>query len=197
LLVEGYEIKAIKLRENSRGGGTIIFGKNKIKTVKIDSPFIEGCIEMTCIKIDEVIILNVYRQPSGDKNLFKEVVTQFIDSLRSDKILIAGDFNINMIREDRIIKEICNLYHLEAKISSVTRIASGTCIDNFITNCAGEFVVSEIAIANHQALIATIKCRNLTKLPKQKFKYRQMKEINWLTFKHHLHNITIHGNDIE
>jgi len=197
LLVEGYEIKAIKLRENSRGGGTIIYGKTNLKTVKIDSPFIEGCIETTCIKIDEVIILNVYRPPSGDKILFKEVISQFIDSLRSDKILIAGDFNINMIGENRIIKEICDLYHLEAKINSVTRIASGTCIDNFLTNCAGEFAVSEIAIADHQALIAKIKCRNPTKLQKQKFKYRQMKEINWLIFKHHLHNITIHGNDIE
>ena len=36
LKVDGYEVKTMKLRENGRGGGTIIFGKNSIKTTALN-----------------------------------------------------------------------------------------------------------------------------------------------------------------
>jgi hypothetical protein len=197
LLVEGFEIKAVKLRNESRGGGTVIFGRKELKTSTIESPFVEGCLETTCIKIEGILFLNIYRPPSGNKLNFIELISNFLESHRNDKIIIGGDFNINLLAGDALIDGLCNMYQLEVKIREVTRIASGTCIDNYITNINGVFKVENITIADHQAITAKIACGPLTKLHKEKFKYRLMKEENWQLFKFNLHNIQIRGSDID
>jgi len=197
LIVEGYEIKAKKLRDNKRGGGTIIFGKKSIKTLEIESPYLEGCIETTCVKIGDIVFVNVYRPPSGNKEIFKNKLVEFLNSSRNSKILIGGDFNINMFREDAIIREICNLYQLEVKINEVTRIASGSCIDNFLSSLDGQYQVLDTSIADHQAIHAKINTKIAVKSNTERLKYRVMKEDNWLLFKHCIHNLEIRGLDNE
>ena len=95
LQVPGYEIKSIKLRQDTRGGGVIIFGKKELKTETIDTPFIEGIIESTGIRVGNINIINVYRPPSGNKNEFIDQFINIMDSLRGGKVVITGDFNIN------------------------------------------------------------------------------------------------------
>ena len=197
LIVDGFEVKAVKLREATRGGGTIIFGKKDLITTVINSPFIEGCIETTGIKINDLVFLNVYRPPNGNKETFVDTLTQFLDTTRNQKIVIGGDFNLNMLASNNWINAICNLYQLTPKIREVTRIVSGTCIDNFLSNVDGEFKVSEISIADHQALTAKILCDPQSKKQDDKFFYRVMKDSNWMLFNHHTHNLTIRGTDIE
>ena len=197
LIVDGFEVKAVKLREATRGGGTIIFGKKDLITTVINSPFIEGCIETTGIKINDLVFLNVYRPPNGNKETFVDTLTQFLDTTRNQKIVIGGDFNLNMLASNNWINAICNLYQLTPKIREVTRIVSGTCIDNFLSNVDGEFNVSEISIADHQALTAKILCDPQSKKQEDKFFYRVMKDSNWMLFNHHTHNLTIRGTDIE
>jgi len=41
LRVDNFEVKACKTRNTQRGGGTIIFGRNKIKMKNLNSPFVE------------------------------------------------------------------------------------------------------------------------------------------------------------
>ncbi len=48
LSVDGFEVKAKKRRQQSRGGGTILFGE---KTKELNTPFLEGIIKTTSLLI--------------------------------------------------------------------------------------------------------------------------------------------------
>ena len=116
----------------------------------------EGVIETTCVKIGPIIFINVYRPPSGNKDIFVETLTQYLDTLCGQKIIIGGDFNLNVLGGNFWLNTICNLYGLKIKIDKITRIESQSCIDNYLTNTSGVFSVSDIAIADHQAITANI-----------------------------------------
>ena len=139
--VPNFEIKTMKLRQNSRGGGTIIFGRKDITCEILETPFWEGCLESTGIKIGTTHFVNLYRPPNGNKQEFVDILMQYLDTLGGKNIIIGGDFNLDLTGGNRYIEDICNLYRLEPKIRDCTRIDSGTCIDNFITNMEGNFKV--------------------------------------------------------
>ena len=195
LKVEEFEIKSVKLRENSRGGGTIIFGRKNVSMKILSTPFIEGTIETTGIIIGTTHIVNIYRPPAGNKDEFVLILANFLDTLRGKNIVLTGDFNINFLLSNNNMENICNLYNLKAKIRNVTRIASGTCIDNFITNMEGIYSVSNICIADHQAIKATIDVDGF-KVTKHTYCYREMKDENWLRFKGEIYNLEAKGNEI-
>ena len=197
LTVEGFEIKSIKLRENSRGGGIIIFGKKELITKPLETPFHEGIIESTGIKIGDTNFINIYRAPSGNKDEFVDLLSTYLDTIGGQKIIIGGDINLNYLVENKWIDNICDNYQMEAKIKKITRLESGTCLDNFLTNIAGSFSVSSIGISDHQAITACVKVSELHLKNKCTFEYRQMKELNWLIFKQGVNNLAIRGNNIE
>ncbi len=197
LEVDDFEIKAINLRKNSRGGGTLIFGKTNLETLKLETPFIEGIIETTGIKIGDVNFIQVYRPPSGSKDEFTDNLMFFLDRLGGQKIVIGGDFNLNTLVNNKWIDTLCHNYNLKIRITNPTRLESETCIDNFLTNVNGTFMVSSISIADHQAILAHLSVTNIKLKNKLKFYYREMKEHNWLLFKNELHKISIEGENIE
>ena len=197
VMIEGFEIKTAKLREHTRGGGTVIFCRSNLEAKMLNTPFIEGCIETTGILIDNLAFINIYRPPSGNKELFVETFMQFLDTQKNRKIVIGGDFNLNMTNENIWINTICNLYNLQVKIRDITRVISGTCIDNYLSNIDGLFEVSSITIADHQAITANIVVRTKKSNVKQKHQYREMKESNWIMFNHRVHNLEIRGESIE
>jgi len=197
LIVEGYDLKCVRTRENSRGGGVMIFGRDNIITQPINSPFIEGILETVGIKIGNTVLINIYRPPSGNRQIFVDELCSFLDSINGLDIIITGDFNINFLENNNILEAVCNQYGIETKIKRVTRIASHTCLDNFITNLNGTFSVSNICIADHQAIKAKIKLQAKLKKRKTGHSYREMKEINWLLFKNGVHNMTPIGQSVE
>ena len=109
--------------------------------------------------------------------------------------MLTGDFNINFLQSNNNMENICNLYNLKAKIRNVTRIASGTCIDNFITNMEGVYSVSNNCIADHQAIKAIIDVDEF-RITKHTYCYREMKDVNWLRFKGEIYNLEAKGNEI-
>lgn len=195
LKVDNFEVKTIKTRQVSRGGGTIIFGRSNISMKALNSPFVEGTIESTGVRVGSVNFINIYRPPSGSKDNFVEVLTQYLDTLRGQKIIIGGDFNLNAMGGNFWLNTICNLYGLEIKIDNITRIESQSCIDNYLTNTTGAFRVSNIAIADHQAIVANIQLAEKLVRKDIRFQYRQMKEDNWLCFKQGINSIEINGYD--
>ena len=193
---EGFEVKTSRLRQNSRGGGTVIYTKLGLETKPLITPFIEGIIESTGIKIGKLNFINVYRPPSGNKDIFIETLMQFLDTIGGQQILIGGDFNLNLIGGNTWIRSICDAYRLEPKIGEITRIASNTCIDNYLTNVAGKFEVSDLLIADHQAITAELSL-STCKAVKELYTNREMKEANWIVFNHKIHNLVIEGDNIE
>lgn len=198
LVVNNFEIKSKKLRPTRRGGGSIIFGRNNIECLEIDTPFIEGCIESSGVKVGDVYFLNIYRPPNGDKDLFVESLTRFLNTKRGNKLILGGDFNVNFFSNPDWYTNLCRAFGLETKISDITRVASGTCIDNYLTNIQGDFKVSEVCISDHQAIMAEITFNIKTPKIKHKFTYRQMKETNFALFNHKLYNENlVHGSNID
>jgi hypothetical protein len=197
LSIANFKIANIYQRINSRGGGTLILIKNDIKFEKLHSPVINDIIETTSIKINNTIFTSIYRPPSGNKREFTEKLSDWIDSQNSKDIYIAGDMNLNFLGPDREhFNRILELTGLTPKITSITRISSGTCIDNILTNIEGNHKVSSICIADHQGLISNIKLQ-IEKLKKvETYKYREMSEKNWGTFAQKIMEINITGETI-
>ena len=193
LRVEGFEIKCQKLRTNRRGGGTVIFGRTSLTVKTLNTPFVEGIIETTGVIAGGFVFINIYRPPSGDKTDFVDILTRYLDTLRGKRIIIGGDFNLDTINGNNFLSNICNLYGLEIKINSITRIASGTCIDNFLSNIEGVYSVSELCIADHQAITCKLNVA-ASKINKEVHFYRDMKESNWQCFKGGVNSISIHGS---
>ncbi len=77
-----------------RGWFTYLLRDN-IEVEKLQTPFAEGTIESTGIKIGKLTFINIYRPPSGDRDLFVDYLMQYIDTLRGQEIIIGGDFNLN------------------------------------------------------------------------------------------------------
>jgi len=44
LKVNNFEVKSSRLRQNHRGGGTVIFGRRDLVCKPLSTPFVEGCI---------------------------------------------------------------------------------------------------------------------------------------------------------
>ncbi len=197
LQVDGFEIKTVKLRKVSRGGGTIIFGKTGLKTEELETPFVEGIIETTGIKIGNINFIQIYRPPSGSKEDFVNYLTLYLNKFGGQKILLGGDLNLNTLVPNKWINDICNNFDLRVMIDKPTRLESGHCIDNFLSNIKGDYSVSTISIADHQAICAVLETSKIEKNKANNFLYREMKELNWLLFKNEIFNLQIYGIGIE
>ena len=197
--VDGFELKTAKLRQETRGGGTAIFVRNTLVVKILTTPFVEGTIETAGIKIGNINFISIYRPPNSRKDDFVDGLSTYLDTLGGQQIILGGDLNLNMNLNtpNAWINNICNTYDLKPRISGVTRIDSGTCIDNFLSNIEGTFRISTIAIADHQAITAAIPLEDKQTTGKQKFLYRDMKESNWIIFKTKIFGLTIRGEGIE
>ncbi len=106
---------------------------------------------------------------------------------------ISGDFNLNLLNQDKTIYEsIEAATGLKPKISEVTRAQSNSCIDNVLTNLIGTHRVSVINIADHKGLHSMVKT-TIKKLKPKKFSYREMKESNWINFANEVRKLAITG----
>ena len=196
IIIPNFKIANIYQRTETRGGGVIIFIRDNLKYEKIDSPVIDGTLELTSVLIDKYVISSIYRPPSGSKPLFIEKLTEWIETLRNKQIYIAGDCNLNYHNQDR---EYYNtLKHntgITPRITGVTRVISNTCIDNILTDVEGTHQISSICIADHQGLISRIKIKSEREVLKT-YMYREMKERNWSIFAEEVSNMRIRGTTI-
>ena len=195
--IPDFKIASIYQRNLSRGGGTIIYVRETIKTESVSSPISIGIIETTAVAIENNIFVSLYRPPAGNKLEFVEALSNWITGLGNKNIYVAGDFNINNLNNDRAhFESIEALTGLTAQIAEITRVESNSCIDNILSNIEGKHTVSTICIADHQAITSKIKI-NLKKEHVKRFKYREMKDRNWNSFSEELTKIVIRGSSID
>ncbi len=196
LLIDGFEVKALETRKLGRGGGVIIFGKKELKTEVINVPFIEGVFESVAIKLGNVIVVNIYRPPSGNREVFMQEFERILTSFGHNELIITGDFNINFLERNNEIYNICGQFGVNVRLQGITRPASGTCLDNFISNVNGTYSITNISIADHLAIKAKVEIAQKLKKKKIVYEFRSMGEVNWLMFKHGMHNLVINGDNV-
>jgi exonuclease III len=193
--INGFEAATVYQRTGQRGGGVAIFIKSGLKIKILNGIINDGITESIGININGLNVFCVYRPPSCNKQLFVEDLCKLMDYNNGRKVVIGGDFNINNFVPNNAMTNWANLYNLKTQINGITRPESGTCLDNFFSNVNGKYWISNTSIADHLSIIAEIESET-QKSTIKKFKYRQMKEENWLMFGITLRTIEIKGENI-
>lgn len=152
----------IKEKKNSRNQDDSLFTvvHQNIQSLrnKIDDLLIFLFIECSAIEIKskKLIIINIYRPPCGDIDDFINIlddIFQDIEQMTLSKILLTGDFNIDLGRQDKDSRTLLNTltkYNLKPTIMEPTRVTPtlSTIIDNIFTNLIDNDYKSSVLISS-------------------------------------------------
>jgi exonuclease III len=173
--LDGYVDVCHYCRTNKRGGGICFLARERIKSNKID--VLEFCTEGICeiigIKITNlnkskpIIILGIYRPPSGDVKLFFKLITKCLNLIYSNRslIIVLGDLNIDLSKDTpNALKLKCLMksFNLYNSINTYTREQNGSqsMIDHIFSNFDKEDINSFNLITNisdHHTQMSIIK----------------------------------------
>lgn len=185
IVLNSYELACHYSRTTMRGGGSCIYIKKGI-VYKVRSDIIslseEKHMEISAIELHKanvsqrLIILCIYRSPSGDMDIFLSKLIHILDMTSNPKgnVLICGDLNINTQNPDRVGSSFLNILHsyrLSQLINTATRITnhSATTIDHILTDIEKEscdIVVDNLGLSDHtsQILKLNLNVENTTKV---------------------------------
>lgn len=203
LYIPNYNLAAFYCRNDKKRGGACILVKNGLqwkelpKITKLSTPGIFECcaVELTNYKI---IIVCVYRVPNiNNLNYCFDKLERLLQetlSIRSKKIVICGDFNIDVLKQNSTTNTFeCLLmsYNLKLALKQPTRMASMSCIDNFahnVSSCKTE--VFEFALSDHTAQLFKCPVQKTCRIKHWYATRRDYSAENVLKFKNHLKNLT-------
>jgi hypothetical protein len=121
--LDGYVSHSIT-RDNKRGGGVTIYVKEAINAIEVDQfSMCTSDFESVCLTFNSIVLLSIYRPPTGDNDLFHRYLCSFLDYASRSKlsVIVTGDFNYNFLRSDNNISELFATYGCDQIISSGTR----------------------------------------------------------------------------
>ena len=143
-----------------------------------------------------IFIFNVYRPPSGDIDIFINLLQQALEMYRNLKcdIFIGGDFNVDMKRtnsqDTKKLNKFLKLSQLKQKIDKITRPDSNAILDLILTNCeiVKEYGTMNVNVSDH---LPVYLIRKKVKFPNDKidFKGRSYKNLNKDTVENMLRNV--------
>ena len=185
-----------------RGGGICTYIKNGLICNNLpDFDIIDKNIELSTIKYHlphtrDIYVLNVYRPPNGDIDVFIECLQNCVSELRdirSCDIFIGGDMNVDILKSNspysKKIAKFVKLNQFKQIINTTTRPDSNTCLDLIITNC--EIVLESgtlnISISDHLPVYLIRKKGKFHKL-KVNFTGRSYKNIEYQQISDMLNN---------
>lgn len=164
----GYTVATQTARLSTRGGGTMILVNNeylnKFRVIDVSAHYIEKIFEVCVIDLElsngnTMSISVLYRCPSANFKVFLGQLTGFLRNLKSSKVIIAGDLNVNLANCDdfktKILTQNMLEYNIKQTIFESTRITAktSTLLDNIFTNCE-EYVESSVvpcSFSDHDA----------------------------------------------
>lgn len=192
-------------RENIKRGGACILVKNglkwkelsEFKKLSIVNVFECCAIELTDYKI---AIICIYRVSTRRNNfdVFFNVLEKLLviaSKLKCNNVLIAGDINIDMLKNNNVTSNLeCLLsnYNFKLALKQPTRLISKTCIDNFAHNyekaCKAE--VLEFGLSDHTAQLIKLPVKKIIKLKHWYKMIRDYSKDNIQKFKMCIGNLT-------
>jgi exonuclease III len=153
--LEYYKLGTKFCRKQYKNGGVCIFvhesiGFNVISTQHIcKAKDLEICafkIKLTKIKI---VIITIYRSPTGNYNCFLRKLDSFLNVLytKKNEYIICGDININYLHchnRRQQLDTILVLYNLKSTVNFLMRIinCSSTAIDNIFIDLSSKFTIN-------------------------------------------------------
>lgn len=146
-----YYLVSHNTRVNKKRGGSLILGhrdRRVLDYMPINKLYKSEAFEICCTKdIDTgLYICCCYRSPD-EKNfkIFMEKIEIMLEYLFNKKCIICGDFNIDLLCENKKRTEFVSLlrcYNFKTliKTATFTRNQSSSCIDNLITNLDDSYI---------------------------------------------------------
>ena len=138
-------------------------------SLSVSNYFVERDIEVCAIKLSltniTLIILAIYRSPSGNFNNFLQKLDTILNKLHNNKVeyVICGDVNINYLENcDRRqqLDALLNTYNLIGTVNFPTRIVkvSQTAIDNIYIKKNRNYTIKPIinGLSDHDAQMIII-----------------------------------------
>lgn len=161
-------------RDYTTGGGLLTYVTDELSPYCVVNPDLElmhPCIEVQAIEFNKptykaMLILNVYRPPKADVDVFFEKLEELLKKIDREKfeLWLCGDLNINTRERNshgsKGLFDICRVHSVKRLIDEITRPNEndngGTCLDQFITNCdiVSHSGVLNCMIADHYATFA-------------------------------------------
>lgn len=201
--IPNYKLAASFSRKTSKGGSCIIVknGYQYKEIPDIKKLSIPGACELCAIELIDyrVIIVCIYRVPSYSNlesffNILNNLL-KIISRVNKKHIVLAGDFNINILEKNNITLEFeCLLlnYNLRLEIQEPTRLKSGTCLDNFAHNLrkGQKSQVIEFALSDHTSQLLELPVKKVCILNYWRKRKRDYSEDNMLKFKKCLQCLT-------
>ena len=183
--LDGYKDFHTYRTGNARGGGISIFSLKAFSAIQINS--LSVCtseLESCVVKVELVnpgeylLIFGLYRPPNGNTRVFLEILESLLNSeiVRHSKyVILAGDFNINLLDSGRYTEDLVALlqsFSLVSVIDLPTRFlpsnpGNSSLIDQiWISNfSACNSGVIDIDISDHNPCFAHF---NFSRPPKEK-----------------------------
>lgn len=155
--IQGYRMVSCYSRPTMEHGGACIYADTDMDFTDVDricQKSIEGVVEFACAvdrKI-KLVVLCVYRRGMAPFENFmermEEVLNILVNSFLTFKIVIGGDFNINLFDKSEKVKQFMDVIHVfnfHQCILEATRVttSSATLIDNIFFNSE----VSQVAFS--------------------------------------------------
>jgi exonuclease III len=144
---QNYQLGATFCREKYKNGGVCIYVHETLRFSKINTHKFcqEKDIEFCAIKLhlchSIVIILSIYRSPSGNFDNFFIKLEAFLNDIKAGpkNLIICGDFNIDFSSESthkQLLNSLLATYGLSSTVQFPTRInsISTSALDNIFIN---------------------------------------------------------------
>lgn len=208
----GYKLVASYNRRNHNGGGVCIILKDNVEHIErqdIERLTIEHVLEICAVEIVKfnIVLVTIYWNGKGADIFYSQIKTilEYIQkNFNKKKIIMGGDFNVNVLANSKESKRLLNLfleYNFKQQIKEPTRVTktSSTCLDLIFTNFSGNatYSVQDFGFSDHKCSIMHltdittqiqnkpnfwyITKRNFSIKNMNKFK-TQLQKIEWLKY---------------
>lgn len=172
-----YKAASYCCREEGEHGGSLVLLPPVIefhRLTEVEKMSVRGCCELSAVYIKSysVGVLSVYRAPSGNFEIFIDIIERALlrmsDALDCG-ILVAGDFNVWFGTGDDRATRLCDLlgtFNLEQTIFLPTR--GDRCLDNIFINFNTELCkprVIEVGLSDHRAQLLTFRAPSVVHAP--------------------------------
>lgn len=205
LRIPNYCLAGTFCRKASKRGGSCILIRNGHKwqeIPQISALSVTGVVECCGVHLiqSNTVIVCVYRVPKQNHltifyDILEKIILNILCKKRYKNIVIAGDFNIDVLKKNSVTLEFESLllnFHLKLALKQPTRIKSQTCIDNFAhnikTKCNTEVI--EFALSDHTAQILKCPVDRKCILKYWRVKRRDYSVDNMTKFKEYIRRLT-------
>lgn len=203
LSIPNYQLASYFSRKTKCRGGACILVRNGLRYKELTGVkkySVPNYVECCAVELldHKTIIICLYRVPLKKENydIFYECCENILKKVynkKDVKIILCGDFNINILNNTRQTQEFQNLllsYNLKLEFNEPTRLISKTCLDNFAHNirrdCKGD--VLDLGLSDHTAQLLQLPVKKTYAFNYLLMRRRHYSNENLTKFKSYLSN---------